>query len=147
MTVRSCIDARHLHGLYTSLVAKAEAGNGNAGDIKYLIDKASQAVIDTIKEGGYFADPSDAAEEVVGVITGYFLNSNPSFRALFPPPLVVVEIVEGRGADEVARYGWRIQGEPDSELSDLFGDEDAAEQDARDTLGAGQIERFDYIGG
>lgn len=83
--LRSQIDAAHYRGMYANLEARADAGDTSAAEVKGVIDQAFAGVESAFKAWGYGADPCDAAEGLVGCITCYFIESNPSFRSLFAP--------------------------------------------------------------
>jgi hypothetical protein len=81
--LRAPIDARTYRDLYSNLETRAEAGDPTAREIKGVIDQAWKGVATAFKDKLYTADNSDAAEAMVGFLTCYFIESNPSFRPLF----------------------------------------------------------------
>lgn len=83
--LRSQIDARHYRRLYQDLEARAASGDDTAAEIKGVIDRAFDGVAAAFKGGTFAADPSDPAEAMVGLITCYFIESNPTFRSFFGP--------------------------------------------------------------
>jgi hypothetical protein len=82
MTISSNIDARRFREAYGRL---DDAGTPTAVEIVGVCNDAFAAVATEFKRHGYGVENSDAAEELVGLILRFFLQSNPSFQGAIPP--------------------------------------------------------------
>jgi hypothetical protein len=81
MTIRTSFNFRDAHGLYEGLegvegeeLARDELGE--AGDAIAAINEAWCGIESAFKAHGFQASNSDAAEEVVALLTEYLLESN-----------------------------------------------------------------------
>jgi hypothetical protein len=81
--MRTAINPRDLHLAYQRLETAAES-NKDAAEMKTTVDAAFKGVSDAFKLAGFSVRVDDRAEELVGVLLGFLIDSNPSFRALIP---------------------------------------------------------------
>lgn len=82
--MKDLINVRLLREAYTRL-ANVSPTDNTAEQLTGCIDAAFDAIADAFKAHGFQWANDDHAEEMVGAITGYLLDSNPSFRAAIPP--------------------------------------------------------------
>jgi hypothetical protein len=85
--LRAPISARHYRDIYSRIEAAALAGDATCADIKGAIDEAWTAIDAAFRARDYQTDGSDPAEAMIGFLTCYFFESNPSFRAAIPAPV------------------------------------------------------------
>jgi hypothetical protein len=82
LTLSTSINADELRDLYGRLEG-APAGSA-AEEMRQTVDAAFKGVTDAFAAQDYHWDRCDAAEELVGLLLRYFLQSNPSFRGAIP---------------------------------------------------------------
>jgi hypothetical protein len=81
MTISTSIDARHFRDAYGRL---EQANDPTASTMVEVCNDAFSCVQEEFQRHGFGVEDSDAAEELVGLILRYFLQSNPSFRGAIP---------------------------------------------------------------